>query len=338
MIHEEVNGELNDDNLKLVHQNSSNSDLMLLLPDKNLVCQENELSSESLTAETDCQKENINNSNVVSNMITENEKEDGSNKNSMEKSLVLVENEKTSVIQHRVLTNTTIATTQQSHYYVINKAHVLKSAQHESPISSSENSQNNKVLMFVTPKRKKNQNISSDAEDNSNSKNYLLNPVHVVSSTPVLASQNKKSIKVPLKLNHSSFRLDGRTLPPAKKVFLNTQSSSKPTVENSNDKTTETAAPTPSVPTPCSESGTSNAKPKESSAGNNTEAVTPNLPATADSQSNIPVAKEPIIPSNKENVTGDTCTVPSNFQASAPAAEKSNPTPTSSKEVNLNSN
>ncbi|XP_057321854.1 bromodomain-containing protein DDB_G0280777-like isoform X2 [Microplitis mediator] len=335
----EVNGELNDDNMNLVHQNSSSiSDLMLQLPDKNLVYQENELSSESSTAETDCQKEIINNSNLVISMITDNEKEDVSNKNSTERSLMIVGNEKTSVIQHQVLTNTTIATTQQSHYYVFNKAQVLKPIQHESPISPSENSQNNKVVMFVTPRRKKNQNVSSDAENNSISQNYLLNPVHVVSSTPVLASQNKKLIKVPLKLNHNSLKLGGRTLLPLKKIFLNTQPSSKPTEKNSNDKTTETA-PTPSVPTPssCSESGTSNAKSKESSVENNTEAVTPNLPATADSQSNISVAKESAsITSNKENITGDTCTVPSNPQASAPVAEKSNPRPTtSSKEVQV---
>ncbi|XP_074093738.1 uncharacterized protein LOC141524006 [Cotesia typhae] len=165
------------------------------------------------------------------------------NEDETNKSLMLVENNKASIIQHQ-RSNTTVTTTEKNQFYIVSNPHI-KPSQSGSPVPTNRCSQNTDIVKRVTPKKKTLLKIVIE-NLNSNSQNIppkllLYNPHNriyipingIVSSTPV--AREKKSEGTSLKINRSNvLEFNKRN-----STSVTRESVSKKTNINIDDKVTE---------------------------------------------------------------------------------------------------
>ncbi|CAD6233905.1 GSCOCG00007382001-RA-CDS [Cotesia congregata] len=292
--------------------------------------------------EADCQKKITNSSNILPSLIIRNQKTDCSNEDETNKSLMLVENNKPSIIQHQV-SNTTVTTTQKNQFYIINNPYI-KPIQSEFSESTNKCSQSKDILKRVTPKKKNLPKIVIE-NVNSNSQNIppkllLYNPHNrisipingIVSSTPV--AREKKSEGASLKNNNNNvLESDKRN-----NTSFTRESVSKKMNKNIDDKVTESptivqvesskeishAANVTNTPTSdktATLNTTVNSSPKEGtttigSTSSNLSQTTVTEPGNSRSTQTISF--------NKKNNTSSISAPTPNFQKTIPVPEKSN--------------
>ncbi|XP_044584955.1 putative uncharacterized protein DDB_G0286901 [Cotesia glomerata] len=200
-----INSNKSDESQSLVQQNSVDS---ASADNPRDMCEKNE---------ADCQKKMTNSSNILPSLIIRSQKTDCSNEDETNKSLMMIENKKSSIIQHQV-SNTTVTTTQKNQFYIISNPYI-KPIQSGSSESTNKCSQSTDILKRVTPTKntpkKKTlpkiviENVDSNSQNIPpklllyNPHNRIAIPINgIASSTPV--AREKKSEGASLKNNHSN--------------------------------------------------------------------------------------------------------------------------------------